>query len=495
MSEVNHDVTTLHHDLTSPPSHHPTISPSHHRTTSAIRRLLETIGLFVIALLLFRAIGAEPYGVPTGSMAPALMGDHKVVVCPRCGYEVRVGHRDDGTSGRGDPHAECPNCGFDDLPLENVAVCRGDHLLVNKTVFTLRKPRRWEMVVFRCPAAEGKAFVKRVVGLPGESVQIRGGDIYIDGEIARKTLAELKSTCIPVFDNNFQPAQGWGCRWKPEPGPGQAVVEGTHLRLTGGNAGKEWQWLTYQHWNLDERKVQPVRDEYPYNGSDGSRRAEPVHDFLLECDVEVAQGQGSVAFAVTDGQEWITAEVAVGASREGTLLLGDPGCGSPETPYRRAPELYMTPGTKHHVELAFADRRATLALDGRLAFPLVDRPAVEQRAAVERPVRLGARGVEAVFSNVRIFRDVHYTEAGRHAIRAPVQLGAGQYFVLGDNSPNSDDNRFWSDAYDCPLPVPETSLLGKPFLVHLPCRIGVWEGFGGRWEYQAIDWERIRWLR
>ena len=37
--------------------------------------------------------------------------------------------------------------------------------------------------------------------------------------------------------------------------------------------------------------------------------------------------------------------------------------------------------------------------------------------------------------------------------------------------------------------------LGKPFLVHLPSRIETWSGFGKTWEYHAIDWERIRWLR
>jgi hypothetical protein len=425
------------------------------------------------------------------------MGNHKLVLCPRCGYEVRVGCRDAGTSGGGsNPHASCPNCDYDDLPLESVPVCRGDHLLVNKSAFGWRKPRRWEMVVFRCPAADGKAFVKRVVGLPGESVQIRGGDIYIDGEIARKTLAELKAMCIPVFDNNYQPQVGWGCRWSAEPGSGAASVTGRNLRITASEAAGEWQWLSYQHWNLDEHKIQPVRDEYTYNGCEGNRRAEPVHDFLLECDVEVAQGQGAVAFAVTDGQEWIIAEVEVGARGEGTRLLGS----LPDNPvqpylYREDTALRWTSGTKHHVELAFADRRATLAVDGRTAFAPVDRPAVKGRPHVEKPVRLGTRGVEVFFSNIRIFRDVHYTEAGRHAIRSPVQLGAGEYFMLGDNSPNSDDNRFWSDANDRPLLVSEANLIGKPFLVHLPTRMAAWEGFGGHWEYQAIDLQRIRWLR
>jgi signal peptidase I len=445
-------------------------------------------------LLLFRAIGAEPYGVPTGSMAPTLMGNHKVTTCPRCGCEVCVGIRDESPGGSADPHAECPNCGYDDFSLEGIPVCRGDHLLVNKNVFSWRKPRRWEMAVFRCPAADGKAFVKRVVGLPGESIRIMGGDIYINGELARKSLPELKSLCIPVFDNNCQPAQTWACRWEVDPAQERPAVEETRLRLDGRGSPQSWHWLIYKHWNLDDNKIQPVRDEYTYNGSDSNRRAVPVHDFMLETDVEIAQGQGTVAFGVTDGQEFITAELAVGANQGATRLLG--GLDADRlTTYRSAPDDYLNPGKKHHVELAFVDRRAMLAVDGKVVFGSVDRPAVDDRPAVERPVRLGAQGVEAVFSNVRIFRDVHYTEVGRHAVRDPLQLGEGEYFVLGDNSPNSDDNRFWSDAAERPLPVPEASFLGKPFLVHLPSRITLWEGLGGQWEYHAIDWERIRWLR
>jgi signal peptidase I len=457
--------------------------------------LLHTAGLFLIGLLIFRSVGAEPYGVPTGSMAPTLLGNHKMVVCPRCGYEVTVGHRDDVPSERGDPHAECPNCGFYDLRLEDVSVSRGDHLLVNKNVFSWRKPRRWEMVVFRCPTAEEKAFVKRIVGLPGEAVQIRGGDIYIDGEIARKTLDECKAVRIPVFDNNYQPAQGWGCRWLAEPEQTRSPVEGTQLRLNAADSA-EWRWLTYQHRNLDEPKVRAVTDEYSYNGSETSRRSEPVHDFMLECDVEVIRGSGSVAFDITDGLEMVSAELPSGADGGGSrLLIGPRREQSKASPARTAPALCLRTGSKHHIEHAFVDRRAILAVDGALAFAPLDRQAVEQRPLVERPVRIGASGVELVVSNVRIFRDVHYTDAGIHAVRSPVHLGAGEYFMLGDNSPNSDDNRFWSNPQDGPMPVPEKNLLGKPFLVHMPSRIARWEGFGQLWEYQALDWQRIRWLR
>jgi signal peptidase I len=458
-----------------------------------IRRLYEAIGLFLIALLLFRAIGAEPYGVPTGSMAPTLMGNHKVTACPRCGCEVRVGIREDGT-GPSDLHAECPNCGLSELPLDGIPPCRGDHLLVNKSVYTWRKPRRWEMAVFRCPAADGKAFVKRVIGLPGESVLIQDGDIYINGELARKTLAEVKSMCIPVFDNNCQPPQTWACRWGTKPGQERAVVDGTRLRLHDRGSADSWHWLAYRNWNLDGDKIQSIRDEYTYNGGDSNRRAVPVHDFLLEADVEIAQGSGAVAFGVTDGEEWVIAEMAAGENQGGSRLLG----GSSVdwlTPHRAAPDFHLKPGKTYHVEVAFVDRRATLAVDSKVVFAPVDFQAIGRRLPVDHPVRLGVRGVQAEFNNVRIFRDVHYTEAGRHAVREPLQLMAGEYFVLGDNSPNSDDSRFWSDAEGGPLPVPEANFLGKPFLVHLPSRITLLEGLGGRWEYHAIDWDRIRWLR
>jgi signal peptidase I len=456
---------------------------------------VEAIALLLIALLIFRTVGAEPYGVPTGSMAPTLLGHHKSVTCPRCGYPVIVGVRDQPEGG--ESRAVCPNCGCDDLHLDSAPVCRGDHLLVNKNVYSWRKPRRWEMAVFRCPIEEGRAFVKRVIGLPGEAVQIRDGDIYIDGEIARKTLAEFKAVRILVFDNNYQPApDGWRSRWQLDPRRGPATLEGTRLRLDGLPYPEEWQWLVYRHWSLDDYKARAIRGEYTYNGQEGSRQTAPVHDFMLECDVEVVRGEGAVAFAVTDGSERIVAEVRVGESPDLTRLCGTAvtAVAPCETVYRTAPGLSLNPGKMHHVELAFVDRRASFTVDGELAFAPVDRPPVEKRPPVDQPVRVGVRGVEVLIDNVRIFRDIHYTGTGSHGSHAPVRLGAGQYFMLGDNSPNSDDSRFWSDADDKPVPVPERNFLGKPFLVHMPSRIVNWDVFGRHLEYQAIDWGRIRWL-
>ncbi|HKI34475.1 MAG TPA: S26 family signal peptidase [Gemmataceae bacterium] len=457
---------------------------------NAFRRFLETILLVLCALLLFRAVGAEPYGVPTGSMAPTLLGNHKAVLCPRCGDTVRVGSGDHGDQAAG---AACPNCGCPDLGLDRVPVCRGDRLLVNKTFHEWRSPRRWEMAIFLSPVDQSKIFVKRVVGLPGESVQVRDGDVYVDHEIARKTLTELKAVRVPVFDNNFQPADGWAVRWLTQPDRGPALRDGPRLRLEAEGVADTYQWLVYRHTFATTDKARPVFDEYAYNGSDPTRTPEPVHDFMIDCDLEVRAGDGWLALGLNDGGSEVVVEFPVGALKDGTHLSEWPagGAGGEQTVYRTAPTFGLRTGRTYHVEFAFADRRASLTVDGRGLFAPVDRPSLPRRAEVVKPARIGARGVEVVVQNFRLFRDVHYTAAGRHAGAAPVRLGAGQYFVLGDNSPNSDDSRFWSDGAGRPLPVPEASFLGKPFLLHQPSRIE--HSADGRRE-SRVDWGRIRWL-
>ena len=55
-------------------------------------------------------------------------------------------------------------------------------MLVNKAVYRNRLPERGEIVVFRSPPNRKQAFVKRVVGLPGDSVAVRGGEVYVNGQ-------------------------------------------------------------------------------------------------------------------------------------------------------------------------------------------------------------------------------------------------------------------------------------------------------------------------
>jgi len=60
-------------------------------------------------------------------------------------------------------------------------------------------------MAFHPPRQLHELAVKRVVGLPGEIVQIRHGDVYIDGQIARKPLAVQRALAIPVDDAYYWP--------------------------------------------------------------------------------------------------------------------------------------------------------------------------------------------------------------------------------------------------------------------------------------------------
>ena len=56
----------------------------------------------------------------------------------------------------------------------------GDKLLLSKISYTITKPKRYDVVVFTTP--ENELFIKRVIGLPGETVAISGGSIYINNK-------------------------------------------------------------------------------------------------------------------------------------------------------------------------------------------------------------------------------------------------------------------------------------------------------------------------
>jgi signal peptidase I len=56
-----------------------------------------------------------------------------------------------------------------------------DRVLVNKLVYRLRPPQRGDIIVLRYPRDPGRNYIKRIVGLPGDMVQIREGHVLING--------------------------------------------------------------------------------------------------------------------------------------------------------------------------------------------------------------------------------------------------------------------------------------------------------------------------
>ena len=58
----------------------------------------------------------------------------------------------------------------------------GDHVLVNKFIFTFTDPERGDIIVFKFPKDKTRDFIKRIIGLPGETIEIKNRVVFINGK-------------------------------------------------------------------------------------------------------------------------------------------------------------------------------------------------------------------------------------------------------------------------------------------------------------------------
>lgn len=207
----------------------------------SLKDTFESILIALILAFVFRGFVVEAFVIPTGSMAPTLLGAHMRFTCEDCGYAFTVNYsgqqlpgsddinipstavyperKTDKITGRllydtaGNPILEsrpcsfnltCPNCGHkvpQVLPKDpsndatGPAVYYGDRILVLKYPYLFHGPDRWDVVVFKSPYDQRandppryerprnkpdfqQNYIKRLVGLPNEQLMVLDGDIY-----------------------------------------------------------------------------------------------------------------------------------------------------------------------------------------------------------------------------------------------------------------------------------------------------------------------------
>ena len=411
-------------------------------STVAMRETIESIVIAFVLAFLFRTFQAEAFVIPTGSMSPSLLGQHKDVKCSECGYRFRttastegedrdarlarlrnptVTHQERMQLEREIAGAEviagmCPMCRqtmlyrTDDLPrglpasvdTENVVdepSYPGDRILVNKYSFGFRDPERWEVVVFKFPGNGEMNYIKRLVGLPGEELQVYQGDIFVrpqeegaEYKIERKPPHKVKAMLQPVHDTDYDPQilhnAGWPLRWSDATGGWQTEVESDDSNLvqrhkfvsTDAPADAPVSWLRYQHllpddndWTIARRfadrgeyvgttkeqwlagiRPQLITDFNPYNArilraqlmNRGPLQIEPhllgmewVMDLGVLMDVEIHEARGELLLDLVEAGKHFTCQIDLRTGKATLSIDGMPEFApTAETPLSEAGE-------------------------------------------------------------------------------------------------------------------------------------------------------------
>jgi len=505
-----------------------------------VKETIESILIAFILAFVFRAYVVEAFVIPTGSMAPTLLGAHTRETCADCGHDFTVNvsgprsvdGRDDiaipaDTSNIDRPDVYCPNCGFlvhpqrraGEVRLPAVPVHYGDRLLVMKYLYLLEPPTRWDVVVFKSPYDPGtydytQNYIKRLVGLPGESLMVLDGDVYTrQGEtdpwqIQSKPWPEQQALWRVVYDND-KPPQGldrgvtaWQQPWRPEPDAGGWKVgeKSSPARVfhfdnpTGSGAIGYDAGANATTQTLSDYLVYDVAGEHfrrPPTGFSlrNESRFNPVSDLMLRCYYRRKAGDGPLRVELGKGTDVFTAELQHGSAR---ILLTRAGA-APVVLCDTASSTDRTSTAPVLIEFMNVDHRVSLRLDGREVLattreqyePDVAKLIADFNSRQDQPygtARIVANKQACEISHLSLWRDVYYTNSihGGRSLWAmpdrPVTLGADEYFVMGDNSSNSADARYWDDPVRLPGEdldvqagrVPGRFLLGKAFFVYWP---------------------------
>jgi signal peptidase I len=492
-----------------------------------LEQLSSFVGFFVY-LLVLKSFFLPLFIIPTGSMAETLYGEHATHTCPNCGTEYAV------SLPLRIPVLQCPNCrwrenvpsdiGLDKLEAAGMAPDAtlrealhpraGDRIMVHGWPYVLGgffAPERWEVVVFKVPTEGQTNYIKRLIGLPGETIEIIDGDIFVtppeggEARIARKPAHAQRSLWFPYYNHDHParvPAAGgrFYPRWVASGGgDGWQHVETRRPAFDGRDGEGEILFVT------DPRSVtQPgeVADVYGY---DGPIATHVVSDARLSCTLKVEAGSegGYVELRSSKYTDQFSARFHVGADGRLTrVTLGRataPG-GSPEI----WAEADVPAGTPDEVTVALgiADYRVSVEVDGRPLIvtepSLYDVTPEQARARSASPtsprLAVAARGVKVTLDHLLIERDVYYTsnlpsghgqEADFGTQGHAITLRDNECYVLGDNSPASLDSRYsFAQGKDDPVgphlkdayaqgeyhrgTVPTDQLIGPAFLVYWP---------------------------
>lgn len=457
--------------------------PPASKPKESLRDLLDQVAIAFIMAILIKGLEAEAFVIPTGSMAPTLMGRHKEIACPQCGWVYAVNASEDTEefirNRQLHQYGICGNCRHR-TQIDDTPSFKGDRILVMKFPYELPKlpgsadPKRWDVVVFHYPEKPETNYIKRLVGLPGDDLRLNHGDVQVRPagtneafRIERKPLAHQDAMQMLVYDDRYRPKAFEGKpewqRWRgPDADPKAESSTGTPAawsEATPGDyaveAGGLFSRLGYRHLVPDPDqwdaalagstiprapRATLITDFYAYNTNispnygdlwlqmyEGYLQPNWVGDLTIEGRIDLQSAGAGAALRLELVEAGVANRCEVDlATGTATLYHGETNLGEAPTPLKGV--------GSHDVRFANVDDRLTLWVDGVTPFGeglAYDDPgaAYIPTAADLDPVGVAVRGVKARVSGLVLRRDIYYTQNPRD----PDYKAAGVYEGIDRN--------------------------------------------------------------
>ena len=120
--------------------------------------------------------------------------------------------------------------------MENT-IMTGDRLFGNRLAYAKKEPERGDIIIFKFPEDEAENYVKRVIGLPGEKVEIRDAKVYING------------SAEPLKEDYLKE------EWTTSTGPYTFEVPEDSYLVLGDNRNNSWDARYWEHTYVAEDKI------------------------------------------------------------------------------------------------------------------------------------------------------------------------------------------------------------------------------------------------